>query len=42
MCYFIDNLDKQRIRKIRENIPSIAGFFEELRRNPNNTQLGNR
>ena len=41
MYYCIANLGKQRIRKIRENAPSIAEFLEELRRNPNNTQLGN-
>ena len=42
MIYYIYIADfgKQRIRKIRESVPSILGFLEELRRNPNNTQLG--
>lgn len=36
----IANFGKQRIRKIRETIPSVTGFLEELRRNSSNTQLG--
>ena len=28
------------MRKIRSSIPSIPGLLEDLRRNPNNTELG--
>ena len=37
---YIASFDKQRIRKIRESISSIAGFLEELHRHPDKTQLG--
>lgn len=33
------NMDQYRMRKIRSTIPSIPGFLEKIRRNPNNTEL---
>ena len=40
MFIHIANMNQQRIRKIRKSLPPIAGFLEELRKNPNKTQLG--
>ena len=36
----IAKFDQYRMRKIRSSIPSIPGLLEDLRRNPNNTELG--
>ena len=34
------NFEKYKIRKMRDAIESVPGFLEQLRKNPNNTALG--
>ena len=36
----IANFEKYKIRKMRDAIPSVPGLLEQLRKNPNNTALG--
>ena len=34
------HFEKHKIRTIRDAIPSVPGLLEQLRKNPNNTALG--
>ena len=38
MC--IAKFGQSRIRKIRDTIPSVAGLFERLHKNPTDPELG--